>query len=149
MVGDILSITPSEIGMLIVLFVACITFWAMCFNKLMCVSVNETLAASRHIKVITINNVFAVINALIVMLSIKWVGVLIINALLILPAAAARNLAGNVREYTLYSVLISMFSGVTGLILSFFINTATRPTIVIISAKVFFMTLGVKSCVKG
>ncbi len=74
------------------------------------------------------------------MLSIKWVGILIINALLILPAASSRNISSDMREYHFYSVLFSMFSGVTGLIVSYFNNISTGPTIVIIASIIFFVT---------
>jgi zinc transport system permease protein len=86
-------------------------------------------------------DLFSVVIAIIVMSSVKWVGILIINALLILPAAASRNMSSNVREYHLFSILISIFSGITGLILSYYIGTATGPTIVIIAAFMFFITL--------
>jgi zinc transport system permease protein len=75
------------------------------------------------------------------MLSIKWVGILIINALLILPAAAGRNIASNMREYHLFAVLIAVFSGISGLILSYYMGTATGPTVVIVAAFLFFITL--------
>lgn len=149
LVGDVLSITFKEVLMLVAVFVITIVFWCVMINKMMMISINETLSASRHIRVKLINNLFSILIALIVMLSIKWVGVLIINALLILPAAAARNIASNIREYTLFSIMISMVSGLTGLLLSFFMNTATGPTIVIISACIFFMTLVAKPLVKG
>ena len=65
---------------------------------------------------------------------------MIINALLILPVASARNLSVNMREYHFFSVLFSMFSGILGLIVSFYVNVATGPTIVIISAVIYFAT---------
>ena len=99
LVGDILSITSKEIIILVVIFVLTIGFWGLCFNKLHSISLNESLARSRGINVVLIDNMFVLIIALIVMFSIKWVGILIINALLILPAAAARNMAQNMREY--------------------------------------------------
>ncbi len=148
LVGDILSITPKEILSLLVIFIVTLIFWYGAFNKLHAISVNETLAKSKHINSALIDNIFVVIIALIVMLSIKWVGILIINALLILPAAASRNLSSNMREYHLFSVLISVFSGIVGLILSYYNNTATGPTIVIIASIIFFMTLICKPLVK-
>jgi zinc transport system permease protein len=84
---------------------------------------------------------FSALIAIIVMLSIKWIGILIINALLILPAAASRNIATNMREYHLFSIMIAIFSGVNGLILSYYMGTATGPTVVIIAAVIFFITL--------
>ena len=111
-------------------------------------SVNESLARSKGIRTKWLDNLFVVIIALIIMLSVKWVGILIINALLILPAASSRNLASNMREYHLFSVIISMFSGIFGLLLSYYNSTATGPTIVIVAAGIFFMTLLVKPLIK-
>jgi zinc transport system permease protein len=75
-----------------------------------------------------------------VMLSIKWIGILIINALLILPAASSRNIAENVREYHLFSLIFSVFSGILGLFISYYTNVATGPMIVIIASIIFFAT---------
>lgn len=141
LVGDILSITPGEIGLLLLVFLATIVFWLVSFNKLHAVGVNESLAKSKNINVNLLEDAFSIVIAIIVMLSIKWVGILIINALLILPAAAGRNLASNMREYHLYSVIIALFSGIAGLVISYFAGTATGPTIAIIAALLFFLTL--------
>ena len=144
LVGDILSITAKEIGLLLVIFIITLLFWSIGFNKLHAVGVNETLAKSKNIKVNLVEDCFSVILAIIVMFSIKWVGILIINALLILPAATSRNLASNMREYHLFSVLVALFSGITGLIISYYSGTATGPTVVIIAALLFFFTLFLK-----
>ncbi len=95
-----------------------------------------------------IDNIFVVLIAVIVMLSIKWVGILIINALLILPAAAARNLASNMAQYHLFSVLFSVFSGILGLILSYYLDMAAGPMIVVIASLLFFVMLAVRPFVK-
>jgi zinc transport system permease protein len=141
LVGDILSITVKELALLYVVFLATLLFWTLCFNKLHAISVNMSLAKSKNIKINRLEDLFSIFIAVIVMFSVKWVGILIINALLILPAAAGRNLAGNVREYHLFSVMISVFSGITGLLLSYYMGTATGPTIVIIASILFFITL--------
>lgn len=140
LVGDILSITPMEILYLMIIFAVTLSFWLVGFNRLLAVSLNRTLAKSHHIPVKLMENLFAVLTALIVMVSIKWVGILIINALLILPAAASRNISENMREYHFFSVLFSMFSGVTGLIISYYTNVATGPMIVIIASIIYFAT---------
>ncbi len=144
LVGDVLSITVKEIGLLALIFVITIMFWLLFFNKLHAAGVNEALAKSKNINTALMEDCFSVIIAIIIMFSIKWVGILIINALLILPAAASRNLASNMREYHLFSVLISVFSGITGLIISYYSGMATGPTIVIIAALLFFLTLGLR-----
>jgi zinc transport system permease protein len=141
LVGDILSITAKEIVLLFIILLITLVFWFLGFNRLLAISVNESLAKSKNISINFMEDLFSVIIAMIVMSSVKWVGILIINALLILPAAASRNMSSDIREYHLFSVLISIFSGVMGLILSYFLGTATGPTIVIIAALIFFITL--------
>lgn len=148
LVGDILSITLKEIFLLFSIFLVTITYWCCCFNRLHALSINETLAKSKRIPVVIMDNCFVVLIALIIMLSIRWVGILIINALLILPAASSRNLASNMREYHRFSIEISMFSGILGLIISYYNSTATGPTIVIVASVIFFLTLAVKPFVK-
>jgi len=148
LVGDVLSVSPKEIKALMVIFVIAIVFWCVFYNQLNAISLNETLARSKKIPVALIDNLFVLLIACIVILSIKWVGILIINALLILPAAASRNLASDSREYHLFSILISVFSGVLGLIVSYYNSTAAGPTIVIIASIIFFITLGLKKYYK-
>ena len=148
LVGDILSITVREIIYLFIILVITVVFWGVAFNKLHAISMSESIARSRHIKVKLIDSIFSILIALVVMFSIKWVGMLIINALLILPAASSRNIAHNMREYHLFSLLISLVTSVMGLIVSFYIDTATGPTIAIFASLVFFSTLIAKPYVK-
>ena len=64
----------------------------------------------------------------------------LLNALLILPAASSRNIAENVREYHLFSVIFSLFSGILGLFVSYYTDMATGPMIVIFASVIFFAT---------
>jgi zinc transport system permease protein len=98
------------------------------------------VAKSKQIPVKLMDNLFAVLVALIVMLSIKWVGILLINSLLILPAASARNIAKNSRQYLASSVAISVICSVCGLLISFYADTSAGATIVTVLAVVFFAT---------
>lgn len=141
LIGDILSITKREIVGLLFAFLAVFLFWFLCFNQLHTISINRSLARTKGICVEWIDQLFVVLIAIVVMLSIQWVGLLIINALLILPAASARNIAYNMRTYHLYSIIVSLVSGVLGLILSYYFGIATGPMIVIVASCVFFLTL--------
>lgn len=67
-------------------------------------------------------------------------GILLINALLILPAASSRNISENMREYHLFSVIFSVFSGMVGLFVSYYTNVATGPMIVIVASVIYFAT---------
>lgn len=144
LVGDILSITNSEIFYVLIAAIVVYTFWYFTFNKLNIISINSTLAKSKGINVKKIDNIFVVLIAIIVMISIRWIGILLINSLLILPAAASRNIANNMRKYHLFAVLFSLFSGLTGLIISYYFNVGAGPMIVIISGIIYFVTLLIK-----
>lgn len=140
LVGDILSITTKEIVYLLILFGITLVFWSVAVNALNAISIHPALARSRNMHVTLMEDVFAVLTALVVMLSIKWVGILLINALLILPAASSRNISENMREYHVYSVIFSVFSGLIGLFVSYYTNVATGPMIVIVASVIYFGT---------
>ena len=140
LVGDILSISHKEIVYLVLIFIVTLVFWLVGFNRLNAICIHQTVAKSKGIPVSLFNNLFAILVALIVMLYIKWVGILIINALLILPAASSRNISENMREYHLFSIVFSLFSGVLGLVVSYYTNVATGPMIVIIASVIYFST---------
>lgn len=144
LVGDVLSIEPEQIAMLAAVFAAVIVMWCVIFNRVLLVSVNQSLAASRGVNTLMTEMLFTCAIAVVVTMTIQWVGLLIINSLLVLPAAAARNVSSNARQYTLLSVVISLFSGVAGLILSYYLNTSAGATIVMISAAAFFTTFALR-----
>ena len=151
LVGDILSIGDTDIIYLFIVFIVVIAFWYFTFNKLNVLSINTTLAKSRGVNTKLIDNIFVVLIAVIVMISIRWIGILLINSLLILPAASSRNIAKNMRSYHLFSVIFSMFSGIAGLIISYYcegLNIPTGPMIVLISGAIYFITLGLKKLIK-
>ncbi len=140
LIGDILSVTKNEITTLAVILILIITIWFLSFNKLMLASLNTDMAKSKQINVNFYKNIFVVLIALIVTVSLKWVGMLIINSLLVLPAASAKNIVKNMRAYHLVSIIFSLFSGISGLILSYYMATSAGATIVLISSAIFFIT---------
>ena len=108
-------------------------------------SFNTSLARSRGISYVVYDTLFMLIVAVTVTVSIQWVGVLIINSLLVLPAAASRNIARNTRQYSLFCVAIALISGLTGLILSYYWGTAAGATIVLITAFFYAVTFMIRS----
>lgn len=141
LIGDLLSIQQREIILLFIVLIAVLIFWLFFFNGLLLASVNSTLARSRGRQVQGLEIAFSLLLALVVTVSIQWVGLLIISSLLVLPAAAARNLASNMRQYHLLSLAIALVSGVTGLILSYYWGTASGATIVLCAAVLFFFSV--------
>ena len=119
LIGDVLSVTPSQIGVLALVLVAVLLFWMLFSNHLTLASVHPQLASSRGIKTWHIQALFTVAIAVVVTLAISWVGLLILNSLLVLPGASARNIAKNLRQYHLISFLFALVSGIGGLLLSY------------------------------
>lgn len=140
LIGDILSISSGEVWVLGGALVVVAALWLLCFNQFHAVSVSPSLARSRGVPVGVLDNLFVAVVAVVVMLAIRWVGLLIINAMLILPAAAARNVARNMRSYHFLALVFALFSGVLGLFFAYFNGVATGPTIVLIAAALFFGT---------
>ena len=147
LVGDILSISKTEIIYLCIAFILVFAFWFKLFNKLNAVSINPSLAKSKGINVKLLDNMFAIIIAVMVMISIRWVGILLINSMMILPAASSRNIAKNMRNYHAYSIIFALFSGIVGLIISYYTNIPTAPMIVILSGIIYFVTFGARKLV--
>ena len=144
LVGDLLSISQNQIILLIFVFIAIILLWSLIFNKLLVTSLNTSLANSRGMNTLLIEIIFTCTIAVIVTITIRWVGLLIINSLLVLPAAASRNISRNIRQYHLFSILIAIFSGIVGLIISYYLNTVTGATIVLVASVIFFITLFIR-----
>ena len=118
-----------------------VLLWAALYNQLLLTAVNPQLAQSRGIAVKWVEYAFVILVAVAVMLSIRWVGVLLINALLILPAAAARNIARSVAQHALLSVLISVFSGVAGLCVSVPLGCGVGAAVVLCAAVCYAASL--------
>lgn len=140
LIGDVLSVTPLEIGLLGIVLVCVVVFWCVASNRLILSSVHPQLASSRGIPVNAMQTIFTVAIAVVVTLSISWVGLLILNSLLILPGAASRNIARNLRQYHLFSVLIAMISGLLGLWVSYALGASAGAAISLILAVMFVIS---------
>jgi zinc transport system permease protein len=120
LIGDILSVTPGEIGILALVLVGVVVFWVLYANRLTLTSIYPQLASSRGISVGLSQTVFTAAIAVVVTLSISSVGLLILNSLLVLPGAAARNVAKNWKQYHIFSILFALVACLGGLIASYY-----------------------------
>ena len=144
LIGDILAVTPGDLFWLLLALVGTLILWALLYNALLLTSVDSFLARSRGIRTRLVELAFVVMVAVAVMLSIRWVGVMLINALLILPAAAGRNIARSSRQHAVWSVLIALFSGLVGLTLSYYLDFSAGASIVLVSALCYAVSLAVR-----
>lgn len=137
LIGDILSVTPFEIGMLALVLFGILLFWILFNNRLTLAAVYPNLASSRGIPVEWTQAIFTTIIAIVVTLSISWVGLLILNSLLVLPGAAARNIARNIKEYHAFSVLNALFAGIAGLVLSYIWGVSAGASIALVLVVIY------------
>ncbi len=144
LIGDVLSITPGQIGLLALVLLAVVLFWIFFSNKLILSSVHPQLASSRGIPVALTQGIFTTVIAVVVTLAINWVGLLILNSLLVLPGAAARNLSRNLKQYHLFSILFALIACVTGLVLSYYLGASSGAAICLVLAIIFAISFALR-----
>lgn len=137
LIGDILSVTPGEIGALALALAAVLVFWVVFGNRLTLSAIHPALASSRGFSPAVSQGLFTAVIAVVVTLAISWVGLLILNSLLVLPAAAARNTARNLRQYHIFSVLFALLAGISGLFISYYVGSSAGAAISLVLAGIF------------
>ena len=140
LIGDILSVEPSKIALLAVILLVVAALWLVSFNRLMLSAIHPALADSRGVRVFWQEAVFSIAIAVVVTVSMTWVGLLVINSLLVLPAAAGRNVAKNMRQYHLSSALAALIAGLAGLMTSYYLGSSAGASITLYLAVWFAVT---------
>ena len=141
LIGDMLAVTKTDVAWLAALAAGAMVLFFIFFNRLLLATLSPAIARSRARNAGAAELVFACLLAVVVTCALPWIGILVINALLILPAAAARNVARNTAQFFGWAVGIALVSGVAGLIASFYASTATGATIVLAAMAVYLLTL--------
>lgn len=140
LIGDILSVTPAEIGWLAFVLAAVAVFWVLLSNRLTLSSIHPALASSRGFSPAVSQTLFTTAIAVVVTLAISWVGLLILNSLLVLPGAAARNISRNLRQYHGYSVLFALVAGIAGLVISYYLGASSGAAISLVLVVIFIIS---------
>lgn len=144
LIGDILSVEPGKIGLLTVILVLVVALWLISFNQLMLSAVHPALADSRGVHVFWQETLFSMAIAVVVTVSMTWIGLMVINSLLVLPAAAARNLSRNLAQYHLCSLLGAVVAGITGLMTSYYVGASAGAAITLYLAVWFMITFALR-----
>ncbi|MDP2104515.1 MAG: metal ABC transporter permease, partial [Desulfobulbaceae bacterium] len=141
--GDILTIGDETITSLIALFIIIMLFQAWGYNHMLYIGFNPLLAQVHKVRVAIYQYCFAALLSLVVIFAVWAVGVLLVTALLVVPAATARNLARSAGSMFWWSLIVSLSSAITGLIISAqdWANTATGATIILVASGWFTVSL--------
>ena len=141
--GDILTIGTGDILALAGLFIVVTFFQFLAYNRMLFFAVNPLLARIHGVRVRTYQYLHAALLALVVVFSVWSVGVLLVTALMVVPAAAARNFARDAGSMFRWAFLIGLISAVSGLLISAqdWARTATGATVVLVACAFFMLSL--------
>lgn len=138
--GDLLAVSGAELLWMGALLIAVGVYLFLTFNRIMLLGVHEGFARSMGIPVRTLEISFALVVALVVSTAIRAVGILLVTALLVVPAAAARNMARSTVSAFWGAIVIAVASGLSGIVASYYLDTATGATVVLFAAGCFAAT---------
>jgi zinc transport system permease protein len=143
--GDILTITDFEIRAMMLLFVVLMAFQAYGYNRMLYIGLNPVLAQAHRVRVAAYQYIYAGLLSLVVIFSVWAVGVLLVTAMLIVPAAAARNFARSAGAMLWWALLVSATSAVLGLLISAqdWARTTTGATVILVAFVWFLVSAGV------
>ena len=141
--GDILTVTHNDLLYLFLLFCVFFVFQVFAYNRLNAIGIHEQLARTHRIHTAFYQYVYVALLSLVVIFSVKSAGVLLVTALLIVPAASARNLSKSSGMMFWISIIIGVCSGISGLLISAqpWAETASGATIVLCACVIFCISL--------
>jgi zinc transport system permease protein len=142
--GSLLTVTDGDLLLLVVVGAFVALMLAREYNRLLLDSLNPSLAAVSGASSVYLDYFFAVLLTLSIVVSLKIIGALLVEALVVVPAAAARNLAGSTRAYLAWSVAVAFLAGSGGLVVSTRFLVPTGGAVVLAVSAIFFLTLAFK-----
>jgi zinc transport system permease protein len=143
--GSLLTVTDGDLLLLLAVgtVVAIVLMWQ--YNNLLLDSLSPPLARVAGAESAFLEYLFAILLTLSIVVSLKVIGALLVEALVLVPAAAARNLARGTRSYLVWSVVVAFLGGAGGLGVSTQLLVPTGGAVVLAVSAIFFMTLAVGS----
>lgn len=136
--GDILTITPEELLVLALVLVGTALYSVYAFNRLTLLGLHRHFAINRYRSAERDKVLFSLLLALVVAVSIKTIGILLITSLIVIPAATARLLARDLRSAFWIGIACCTVASLAGLILSYYADSSTGALIIILLAGLFF-----------
>jgi zinc transport system permease protein len=139
--GSLLTVTDTDLMLLGVAALGVTFLLFRRYNDLLLDSLSPQLATARGIDSAYMEYGFAIVLTIAILVSLKMIGALLVEALVIVPAAAARNIAAGTRSYLVWSVIVAFVAGVGGLFISTRLLVPTGGAVVLAASLIFFVTL--------
>ncbi|MHA1340273.1 MAG: metal ABC transporter permease [Promethearchaeota archaeon] len=138
--GSVATVSSEELIILIIIGSICLILIVLTKKELFFITFDEELARANGLPVRKLNYLFLIISALIVMVSIKIVGVILLLAVIVTPAACAYQFTYKFNKMILFSILISLICTFIGYMISFILEISTSASIVVILTLAFFIS---------
>ena len=138
--GDILTLDAADLVLTAILAAIVVVFMLVGFNSLLMLGLNAELAHSRGVRVRAYEYLFAMLLAMVVTVSIRTAGILLVTALLVVPAAAARNVARDAGGMLRWAVLFGLASGLSGTLASYspYLHNMSTGAAIVLAASILF-----------
>ncbi len=143
--GSIVTVTQNNIRIILGLAIIVVVLLVIFYKELVYISFDEDAAKVSGVPIKTINTILIVLSAITISLSIPVLGVLLISALMVIPVITALQFKRGFTKTIIYAEVISVFSVILGIFLSFYLNLSTGGTIVLIMFAIFLGTFLYKS----
>lgn len=139
--GSILTVTREDLFTVLTLSMISVFTISFLYNQLIYITIDEDGAKIAGIKVKLINYLFALLVAATISVSLRIMGILVISSMIAMPVAAAMQLNQSFRKTLIFSILFGFIDIMTGLILSYYIDTAPGGTIALTSVAVLLVII--------
>ncbi|HEV3216228.1 MAG TPA: metal ABC transporter permease [Vicinamibacterales bacterium] len=143
--GSLLTVTDQDLALLVVAGIYVTLLLLRHYNDLLLDSLSSPLAAARRVDSAYLEYLFAIVLTIAILVGIKVIGALLVEALVVVPAAAARNIARDSRSYLMWSVVVAFVAGAGGLGISTRFLVPTGGAVVLAASLIFFLTLAVSA----
>ncbi len=143
--GSILAVSALDLYIIGGVFLITISFIASCYKQLSFISFNEDLATVSGLPVNRINTLFSILVGMVVVISMRAVGILLVSAMIVIPTISALQLSRSFKSTLAYSLGISIFSVIAGIFLSYYLNLPTGGAIVMLMFVIFITCSIIKS----
>jgi len=140
--GSLLTVTDTDLLLLVAAGGGVVFLLLRHYNDLLLDSLSPQLAAARGVNSAYLEYGFALVLTIAILVSLKMIGALLVEALVVVPAAAARNIAVGTRAYLVWSVAVALAAGTGGILISTRLLVPTGGAVVLAASLIFFLTLG-------
>jgi zinc transport system permease protein len=140
--GSLLTVTDPDLALLVVAGISVVVLLLRHYNDLLLDSLSPPIAGARGVDSRFLEYLFASVLTIAILVGIKVIGALLVEALVVVPAAAARNVARTTRGYLMWSIAVAFVAGAGGLGISTRFLVPTGGAVVLAASLIFFLTLG-------